>query len=73
MGRRKRDAMRESMVAQGGACLIAAQLDVVGRDLHVLFAQVLGENATHFAIADEAYIPLSWVGRYNGHLRHSPD
>ena len=44
------------------ACLIAAQLDVVGGDLDVLLAQVLGEDAADFAIADEADVPLLGIG-----------
>src|SRR6202022_1019787 len=58
MGSRERDAMREGMIAQGAAGLIAAEFGVVGGDLHVLLAQIFSEDAAHFAIADEAYIPL---------------
>src|SRR3954470_18537806 len=72
MGRRQRDAMACGMVAQGGASLIAAQLDVVSGDLHVLLAQILGEDAADFAIADEADIPKSRIGRDGSHAECSP-
>jgi hypothetical protein len=37
--------------------LIAAELDVMGADGHVLLPQVFGENAADLAIADEADMP----------------
>jgi len=58
----ERNAVLRGMIAQGAAGLIAAELDVVGDHLDVLLAQVLGQNAADFAVAYEAYIPVSWVG-----------
>jgi len=54
--------MVASMIAQGLACLIAAKFDVVGGNLHILLAQILGKDAADFAVADKAYVPLSGVG-----------
>jgi hypothetical protein len=69
MRRRQRDAVRGSMIAQRSTGLIAAEFDVVGGDLDVLPAQIFGQNAAHFAIADEAYVPISGVGRHHGHSK----
>ena len=38
--------------------LIAAELDVVGADLDVLLAQVLGQDAADLAVADETHMPV---------------
>ncbi len=45
------------MVAQGRG-LVAAELDVIGADLDVLLAQVLGEDAADLAVTDETHMPL---------------
>jgi hypothetical protein len=66
MGRRQRDAVGRGVIAQRIG-LIAAELDVVGTDFDVLLAQVLGQDTAHFAIADEADIPLL---RVDGQLSH---
>jgi hypothetical protein len=62
----KLHAMAARMLAQG-AGLIAAKLDVIGQNLHILLAQVFGEDAPDFAIADKADGPLLWIGRSSGH------
>jgi len=67
MRSRQRDAMGRRMIAQG-AGLIVAELEVIGGDPDVLPAQIFGENAAHFAITDEAYIPVPGVGRHLGHF-----
>src|SRR5487761_2168835 len=61
------DAMLACVIAQRLAGLIAAKLSVVSADLHVLLAQVLGEDAADFAVADKTYVPLPGVGCKGGH------
>src|SRR5665213_1036028 len=60
--------MRGCVIAQGPAGLIAAELEVVGGDLNILLAQVLGEDAADLAVADEAHIPLFRIGRHRCHF-----
>jgi hypothetical protein len=60
--------MRASMVAQRAAGLVAAQLEIIGRDADILLAQIFRENAPDFAVADEADIPLSGIGCGHGQI-----
>jgi hypothetical protein len=55
------------MIAQRTAGLIAAQLDVEGRDLYLPLSQIFGQDAADLAIADEADIPLPGIARSGGH------
>jgi hypothetical protein len=45
---------------------VAAELDVIGHDRHVLLAQIFGQDATDFAVADKANGPLLRVGQGHG-------
>ncbi len=45
------------MIAQRSS-LFAIELDIVGTDLDVLLAQVLGQDAADLAVADETHVPL---------------
>src|SRR5581483_11504312 len=60
--------MLPGVIAQRLSALVAAQLDVVGRDAHVLKAQVFSEDAADLTIADEADIPLPGIGCGRGHV-----
>ena len=62
MGRRQRNAMGCGVIAQGDPGLIAAELEVVGGDLHILLAQVFGKDTADLAITDKAYTPIPGVG-----------
>ena len=57
MRRTQRHAEFRRMILQG-AGLIAAELAVIGADLDVLLAQILGEDSSDFAVADESNVPL---------------
>jgi hypothetical protein len=37
--------------------LLAAELNVVGCDLDILLAQILGQNSADLAVADQSYLP----------------
>ena len=57
MRSQQRNANSRGVIAQR-AGLIAIELEIVGADLHVLLAQVFGQDAADFAVADEADVPL---------------
>src|ERR1700761_5116097 len=67
MGSRQRHAVRRGVVAQR-AGQIVAELEIVGGDPRVLLAEVFGQNAADFAIADKADAPAIGIGGCGGHF-----
>ncbi len=57
---RQRNAMRAGMIAQRAA-LPAVELDVVGRDLDVLLAQILSQDAADLTVTDQSYLPAPGI------------
>src|SRR5437868_9590577 len=53
----ERDTVGRSMVAERPG-IFAVELEIIGADAEILLAQVFGENAPDFAIADQADMPL---------------
>src|ERR1700747_1709457 len=56
------------MVAQG-CTLLAPELEIIGRDLDVLLAQVLGKDLADLAITDQSYLPSPGIARHQFILR----